>query len=57
LQANWTGVPGYPPAWHFLRNGLLGDLFFLAVFLLILDRPLLFAPFTRRSMAVVTKPV
>jgi hypothetical protein len=42
-QANTVGIPGYAPTWTFLRNGVLGDLFFLGVFLLILDRALLFA--------------
>jgi hypothetical protein len=55
-QANSTGIPGYPPTWVFLRNALLGDLFFLAVFLFILDRPLLLAPFTGRSSAA-SRPV
>jgi hypothetical protein len=43
-QANTVGLPGFVPTWVFLRNGVLGDLFFLAVFLLILDRALLFVP-------------
>jgi hypothetical protein len=54
-QANTIGVPGYPPAWLFLRNGLLGDLFFLAVFLLILDRALLLAPFKSRSAVTASR--
>lgn len=54
-QANSIGIPGYPPTWIFLRNGLLGDLFFLAVFLLILDRALLLAPFTGRSTAAASR--
>jgi hypothetical protein len=36
-QANTTGLPGYAPSWTFLRNGVLGDLAFLGVFLLVLD--------------------
>jgi len=43
-QANSTGIPGYDPAWMFLRNGVAGDLFFAVVMLLVLDRALLFAP-------------
>jgi hypothetical protein len=54
-QANTTGIPGYAPTWVFLRNGLLGDLFFLAVFLLVLDRALLLAPFTGRSTAAASR--
>jgi hypothetical protein len=42
VQANTTGLPGYPPAWLFLRNGVAGDLFFAAVLLLAFDRVLLF---------------
>ena len=55
-QANTIGVPGYPPAWLFLRNGVLGDLFFLAVFLLVLDRGLLLAPFVGRSTSAASRP-
>jgi hypothetical protein len=42
FQANTTGVPGYDPAWMFLRNGIAGDLFFALALLLVLDRALLF---------------
>ena len=42
-QANTVGLPGWPPTWVFLRNGIAGDLFFAFVLLLILDRGLLFA--------------
>jgi hypothetical protein len=56
-QANSTGIPGYPPTWIFLRNGVLGDLFFLAVLLLILDRALLLAPFAGRTTAAASRPV
>jgi hypothetical protein len=41
-QANTTGLPGYDPAWTFLRNGIAGDLFFSLALLLVLDRALLF---------------
>jgi hypothetical protein len=42
FQANTTGLPGYAPTWTFLRNGMLGDLFFGFLLLLVLDRALLF---------------
>jgi hypothetical protein len=32
VQAMTTGLPGYPPTWSFLRNSLLGDLLFAALF-------------------------
>jgi hypothetical protein len=41
-QANTIGLPGYPPTWLFLRNGMAGDLFFAFLLLLALDRGLLF---------------
>ena len=41
-QANTVGLPGYPPTWLFLRNGMAGDLFFALLLLLVLDRGLLF---------------
>ncbi len=56
-QANTTGIPGYPPTWLFLRNGVLGDLFFLGVFLLILDRALLLAPWAGRAAAAPSRVV
>jgi hypothetical protein len=56
-QANTTGIPGYTPAWVFLRNGVLGDLFFLAVLLLILDRALLLAPFAGRVTGAPSRVV
>jgi hypothetical protein len=37
-QANTVGLPGWEPTWHFLRNGMAGDLFFVFVLLAILDR-------------------
>lgn len=40
-QANTVGLPGYTPTWLFLRNGMAGDLFFVLLLLLILDRGLL----------------
>jgi hypothetical protein len=47
-QANTIGLPGWQPTWTFLRNGALGDLFFAAVLLAILDRELLLHPFRSR---------
>lgn len=41
-QANTVGLPGYAPTWLFLRNGVAGDLFFVLVLLLMLDRGFLF---------------
>jgi len=52
-QANTVGLPGWQPTWTFLRNGLLGDLFFAALLLAILDRELLLHPF--RSRATVAR--
>jgi hypothetical protein len=40
-QANTTGLPGYDPAWLFLRNGTAGDLFFALALVLVFDRALL----------------
>ena len=40
--ANTVGLPGYPPTWLFLRNGMAGDLFFVLLLLLVLDRGFLF---------------
>ena len=36
-QANTVGLPGWQPTWTFLRNGLLGDLFFCGVLVAIFD--------------------
>jgi len=41
-QANTVGLPGFMPTWMFLRNGMAGDLFFVLLLLLVLDRGLLF---------------
>ncbi len=39
LQAQWTGAPHHVlPTWVFLRNGLLANLLFTALFLLALHR-------------------
>jgi hypothetical protein len=32
IQSMTTGLPGYPPAWTFLRNALVGDALFTALF-------------------------
>jgi hypothetical protein len=48
-QANTVGLPGYTPTWLFLRNGMAGDLFFVLLLLLILDRSLLFGHAPARS--------
>ena len=39
-QANTVGLPAYSatPTWMFLRNGMVGDLFFVFLLLFILDR-------------------
>ena len=50
-QANTVGLPGYPATWHFLRNGVAGDLFFAFVLLLILDRALIFGYASARPAA------
>ena len=35
IQAQTTGLPGFPPTWMFLRNSLASDLFFTALFFCI----------------------
>jgi hypothetical protein len=35
VQAQTTGLPGFPPSWVFLRNALLGDLVFGALILAV----------------------
>ena len=50
-QANTVGLPGLLPTWYFLRNGVLGDLFFVFVLLLILDRALLFGHSSAKTSA------
>jgi hypothetical protein len=35
-QALTTGIPGYPPTWWFYRQSLAGDLFFTAIFALVM---------------------
>ncbi len=34
LQSQTTGLPGFPPAWTFLRNALVSDLLFTGLFVL-----------------------
>jgi hypothetical protein len=41
-QANTTGLPGYLPTWHFLRNAAIGDLLFVLLIVGCLE-PSLFA--------------
>jgi hypothetical protein len=48
-QANTVGIPGLPPTWIFLRNGMAGDLFFVLLLLLVLDRGLLFGQAPARA--------
>jgi hypothetical protein len=50
-QANTIGLPGYIPTWTFLRNGMAGDLFFVFVLLLLLDRGMLFGKATAKMAA------
>jgi hypothetical protein len=50
-QANTVGLPGYAPTWLFLRNGVTGDLFFVLLLLLVLDRGLLFGRVPARATA------
>ncbi len=42
-QANTMGLPGFTPTWTFLRNGMMGDLFFVFLLLFVLDRGFLFS--------------
>jgi hypothetical protein len=50
-QANTVGLPGWEPTWHFLRNGMAGDLLFVLVLLLILDRAFLLGQAPAKSEA------
>lgn len=52
-QANTVGLPGYVPTWLFLRNGMVGDLFFVLVLLLVLDRGLLWSQAPAKSATQV----
>jgi hypothetical protein len=51
-QANTVGLPGFQPTWTFLRNGMLGDLFFCGVLVAIFDRDLLLHPLRTRTKVV-----
>ncbi|HUF61089.1 MAG TPA: DUF6580 family putative transport protein [Verrucomicrobiales bacterium] len=55
LQALTWGLPGFPPAFLFFRNTLLGDLVFTGLFALLL-RPA-FLPRTRAASPSSTAPV
>lgn len=35
VQAMTTGLPGFPPTWTFLRNSLISDLLFAALFFVV----------------------
>lgn len=50
VQAQTVGVPGFPPSWLFLRNALLGDVAFTAVFMACYS-PASSALFTRLSQS------
>ncbi len=43
-QANTIGLPGWQPTWTFLRNGVVGDLFFVVALVACFDRELLLHP-------------
>jgi hypothetical protein len=49
-QANTVGLPGYTPTWTFLRNGVAGDLFFVFLLLLVLDRGFLLGKAPSKTM-------
>ena len=49
-QANTVGLPGLPPTWLFLRNGMAGDLFFVLLLLLVLDRGFLFGQASAKTV-------
>jgi hypothetical protein len=51
-QANTVGLPGWQPTWTFLRNGVLGDLFFCGLLVAIFDRALLVHPLRTRPRTV-----
>jgi len=55
-QANTVGLPGYEPTWLFLRNGMAGDLFFVFLLLLVLDRGFLFGQARDGKAAAKTSP-
>lgn len=38
IQANTTGVPGYPPSWLFLRNAIVSDQLFSLLLVFLFNR-------------------
>ncbi len=50
IQALTTGLPGYPPAWSFFRNSLMGDLLFAALFVAV-ERSLVKKSLSERVIA------
>ena len=48
-QANTVGLPGYTPTWCFLRNAVAGDLVFVVLLVLVLDRGLVLGHAAARS--------
>jgi hypothetical protein len=50
-QANTVGLPGYPPTWTFLRNALAGDMVFVVLLWLVLDRAFLWGHAPARTAA------
>jgi hypothetical protein len=50
-QAQTVGLPGWEPTWHFLRNGMAGDLCFVLLLVLVLDRALLFGQASAKATA------
>jgi len=51
VQANTTGLPGYVPSWYFLRNAMGGDIFFVLLLVLILDRGMIFGHASAKTSA------
>jgi len=49
IQANTVGLPGYVPAWTFLRNAIVGDLIFTIVLIAIFE-PALLTRFSGKSI-------
>jgi hypothetical protein len=56
-QANTVGLPGYAPSWVFLRNGMAGDLFFVLLLLLVLDRDFLLGRDRAQAKTAAPRPV
>jgi hypothetical protein len=51
LQSQTTGLPGFPPAWTFLRNSLVSDLLFTGLFVLAVRPHLLKLPAPQTASA------